>query len=231
MLEVRDLTVTYPGREDPVLDRVSFTAAPGVLAVTGPSGSGKTSLLRCLSGSLRPCSGEAVIDGVRIATPRPTGHEFKFRTRSTEAVQARVAMVFQEYRLVDFLTVRENILLARELHRLPADGSKVSNLLDLVGIGELGGRYPRTLSGGQAQRVAIARALVMEPKLLLADEPTGALDRRNSDMVAGLFRDLGQSTGIPVVLATHDPRVARCAQKIVEITGDGRLKPRGEVAL
>lgn len=223
MLEVSDLTMAYPGQDVRVLDAVSFSAGPGVLAVIGPSGSGKTTLLRCLAGSLRPSGGSIRIGGRPIEVPTEHGRGLRLHMSRSQGTAANVAMVYQDYRLVGFLTVKENVSLSRELHGMPEDPSRIAELLERVGIGQLADRYPSTLSGGQAQRAAIARALAVDPQLLLADEPTGALDRTNSDLVAGLFHELGLEGGIPVILATHDPRVAQCAQSVVELTGDGRM--------
>lgn len=212
-LVVDAVRVHYPGADRPVLDGVSFAAGPGVTALVGASGSGKTTLLRCIAGAQRPDAGTVVLSGGPVE-PSP-GH-----------ADPRVAVVFQDYRLVDFLTVGENLRLARELRALPRDPEASRRVLAAVGLAGFEGRRLETLSGGQLQRVAIARAFVVEPRLLLADEPTGALDRATSDVVAGLLHQLGDGLGVPVLIATHDLAVASGARRVLELPGDGRLHER-----
>jgi putative ABC transport system ATP-binding protein len=144
------------------------------------------------------------------------------RPARTRAGDPRVALVHQDYRLVPFLTVRENLELAMELRSLPPDGNSVAPALAQVGLAGFQDRSPITLSGGEQQRVAIARALVTRATVLLADEPTGALDARNSAAVAEIFGRLGRLPGMTVLVATHDRDVA-CAFPSVGHLKDGHL--------
>lgn len=214
MLEVTGLSVRYPASEHPVLAGIDLVVGAGVTAVVGASGSGKTTLLRCIAGAQNSDAGTVRLDGQLIDASNGSGGD------------RRVGLIFQDYRLVEFLTVMENVRLARELRELPRDDARVSELLQAVGLAGFEGRRLHTLSGGQLQRVGIARALAVEPLLLLADEPTGALDRSNSDVVAELLHALGRTAGIPVLIATHDLRIARTAARVVELPGDGSLIER-----
>lgn len=214
MLAVTDLVVRFPGNQFPLLDGISFSAGTGAIALMGASGSGKTTLFRCLSGLQAAESGSITVDGDPISPSKASG-----------GIDERVSVIFQDYRLVDFLTVGENLKLARELRGLSPD-SKEDSILDAVGLKGFGSRELRTLSGGQLQRVAIARALSLNPSLILADEPTGALDRDNSERIARLLKMIGDDRGIPVLIATHDARVASHCDHVLELPGDGTLRER-----
>lgn len=133
----------------------------------------------------------------------------------------RFSVVHQDYRLVSFLTVLENIRLSCELHNVDVSGSRLDTLLSMVGLQDFEDRRIQTLSGGEKQRVAISRALASSPSVLLADEPTGALDRKNSDNVSHLLREISKTSRIPVVLATHDEKVASVADQLIRLVGDG----------
>jgi putative ABC transport system ATP-binding protein len=195
MLRCRDIRVGYGKGEQRTtpLRELSLEVDERPCVVMGPSGSGKTTLLRVLAGLQAPDAGTVELDGLEITVGTTT---------------PGLAMIHQDYRLVDFLTVEENLQLAAEMRGLPLDGSAVADTLDLVGLGGLGGRWPTTLSGGEQQRVAIARALVTDSRVLLADEPTGALDRNNTTAIGELLLRLGTERGIHVVIATHDPSLA-----------------------
>lgn len=212
MLSLANLSVHYPGADAPVIREIERTIGPGSVALMGSSGSGKSTLLRCIAGLQIPGQGCINLDGKAIAS------------RSRESADPRVAMVFQDHRLVDFLTVDENIRLALELrgHR-PVDSS-ISAWLERVGLAGYGNRPLSTLSGGQLQRVGIARALALEPRLLLADEPTGSLDRTTSDRIISLLTGIARDLSIPVLIATHDPLVAAACDLVLELPGDGSLR-------
>ena len=181
-----------------------------LVAITGPSGSGKSTLLQVVSGLERPDAGEITVDGERIDA---LGRDAlaRFRRRS-------VGIVFQFFNLIDSLTVHENValpaLVAGERRRT-AD-VRARDLLDLLGLADKGGASPTVLSGGQRQRLAIARALANEPSLLLADEPTGALDSDGSREILELFRRLHRG-GQTIVIVTHDAEVAAAAGRVVEL--------------
>jgi putative ABC transport system ATP-binding protein len=200
-----------------VLESIDLEIARGAfVALMGPSGSGKTTLLNLLAGIDSPTSGHLVVDGRELGGLSP-GALAQWRAAS-------VGYVFQLYHLVPVLTAYENVELPlylqpigrRERHR------RVSEALEAVGIAERHAHFPRQLSGGQEQRVAIARAIVTRPALLLADEPTGDLDRSAAagimDLLGRLHRDMGQT----IVMVTHDPATANHAQRLVRLD-KGRL--------
>jgi ABC-type lipoprotein export system ATPase subunit len=197
MITLDHVTVQYP--DVTPLDQVDLTFGPGTTAVMGPSGSGKSTLLRVISGMQRPAAGGVAIDGVAVAAA-------SWRS----AGDPRVSLVHQDYRLVPFLTVEQNMLLAAELRGVRRSGADVGAMLERVGLpSSMGRRPPTKLSGGQQQRVAIARALLAGTPVLLADEPTGALDVDNTERIADILVELGRRDGLVVVVATHDPRVAQ----------------------
>jgi putative ABC transport system ATP-binding protein len=211
VIELADVVVDY-GTAMP-LAGVSVTLAGGGTAVVGPSGSGKSTLLRVIAGTQTPTRGSVTVDG------RPVR-----RASWATPSDARVAMVHQDYRLVPFLTVRENVLLAAELRGVPCDAAAVeAGLLRVMLEPELADRMPSTLSGGQQQRVAIARALAAGASVIVADEPTGALDVENTRRVADILATLGERDGLTVVVATHDPSVASRMQQCLALDG-GALK-------
>jgi putative ABC transport system ATP-binding protein len=188
----------------------------------GPSGSGKSTLLNLVAGLDRPTSGSVRVDGVEL-------------TRLGEAELARyrrtkVGLVFQFFNLLNNLTVLDNVAVPAELAglgRREARGRALA-LLEELGLAEQARSFPARLAGGQRQRVAVARALVNRPPLLLADEPTGALDRRSGEQVMDLLAELNRA-GQTILLVTHDPRLAeRCASRVVTlvdgaVAGDGAL--------
>ncbi len=189
---------TGPGRTV-ALDDVSLGLQPGEsLALTGPSGSGKSTLIRVLAGLQVPDRGTVSLGTERLSVKN-----------ALEMRRNHIGLVFQDYRLVPFLSAEENILLANEMSRRPKPASAdVDALLNGLGLGDLRHRPCHTLSGGEQQRVAIARALIGRPRVILADEPTGALDGKNSADVAGLLSGLATTYGVAVVVATHDRDVA-----------------------
>jgi putative ABC transport system ATP-binding protein len=198
------------------LDDVSLRVRAGeFVAVMGPSGSGKSTLLRLAGGLERPTSGRVLLAGRDLALLSEAG--------LTEARRRQVGFVFQEANLIASLTAAENVALALELDgvRPKAAMAGARGLLDSLGLGAVGRRLPGQLSGGEQQRVAIARAVVGGRSLLLADEPTGALDGLTGETVVGLLHQRCQ-TGCAVVLATHNVRHAAWADRVVFLA-DGRL--------
>jgi putative ABC transport system ATP-binding protein len=203
-----DVTVSYGDRR--VLDGLSAELA-GTVAVMGPSGSGKSTLLRLVAGRQAADSGSVLVDDLPVA-----------QASWSSPGDERIATIHQDYQLVPFLTVEENLRLGREARRLPTHADVLSDSLEMVGLDrEVCSRMPGTLSGGERQRVAIARAVLLEPVVLLADEPTGALDVTTTQLVADVLVDLHVRTGITVVVATHDPTVAARMSGLVRLV-DGR---------
>lgn len=199
------------------LDGLSLTIRAGeAVAVMGPSGSGKSTLLNMIAGLDRPTSGSVVVHGSDLGALDETGLAL-FRRR-------RIGMIFQFFNLLDDLSALDNVALAAQLTGTSA-GQARARALEL--FGELGitnrkNVYPAQLSGGERQRVAVARALMNRPALLLADEPTGALDSRSGEQVMDLLLDLNQ-IGQTLLLVTHDERLAtRCATRLIEVA-DGRI--------
>jgi putative ABC transport system ATP-binding protein len=217
VIRLNGVTRTYQAGAPAALAGVSLTVAAGeVVAVMGPSGSGKSTLLNLIAGLDRPDAGTVAVAGQRIDRLSETALA-RFRAR-------RVGIIFQFFNLLDDLTVVDNVLLPAQLagaSRRQAR-ARAGELLDRMGLGKHYQDYPARLSGGQRQRVAIARALVNSPALLLADEPTGALDTASGEEIGRLLRELNEG-GQTLVLVTHDPALAaRYAARAVRIV-DGRV--------
>ena len=199
----------------PALQGVSLAVDAGeVVAVTGPSGSGKSTLLHCLAGLVVPDAGRVSLDG----TPLPS------RTRARTILRRRtIGIVLQFGQLVPELTALENVALPLLLERVDRDtaATRAAAWLDRLDVREVADARPRDMSGGQAQRVAIARALVSSPRVVLADEPTGALDTVSGERALGALVAATRETGAALVLVTHDNRVAAAAEREVVLV-DGR---------
>lgn len=205
MLYLNNITRSFPQR-GVVLDKLSLEIAEGdSVAVTGPSGSGKTTLLNIIGLLDRPDSGEVVFRGESVSG-YDAGRSAAYRNRN-------IGFVFQDHLLLPYLTVRENILLP--LLANPGDmGIRdvsckyAEELMERTGISPLQDKYPFSISGGEAQRVTLVRALVNKPALLLADEPTGSLDRNNAGILGRLLVELNAETGVTIILATHSLSLA-----------------------
>jgi putative ABC transport system ATP-binding protein len=217
LIQLSGVTKRYEDDGQPALQEVSLEVAPGeAVAVMGPSGSGKSTLLNLIAGLDRPSSGTVTVAGQRIDRLSETGLA-RFRRQ-------QIGMIFQFFNLLDDLTVADNVLLPAQLAGMPRRQARAraDQLLATLRIEEHKDAYPGRLSGGERQRVAIARALVNGPALLLADEPTGALDTLTGEEIGMLLRDLNAS-GQTLVLVTHNPDLAgHYASRIVQIT-DGRI--------
>lgn len=203
-----------------VLAGLDLTLAPGAfVALLGPSGSGKSTLLNLASGIDRPDRGEVRVAGRDI-------HEMSERDR-TLFRRDHIGFVFQFFNLIPTLTVEENLLLPLELagRTEPQDRTRVRELLARVGLADRAGAWPDRLSGGEQQRVAVARSLAHRPSLVLADEPTGNLDRATGDRVLDLLEELVRDAGTTLVMVTHSESAAARADRILELSG-GRLEPR-----
>ena len=202
-------TYTRGGTEVSVLRDLSFTIpASTFLAIMGPSGSGKSTLLNVMAGIDRPTSGSVVVAGTRL-DDLSEGDMARWRAR-------HIGYVFQSYNLIPVLTAAENVELPLLLTHLPRQERRehVKTALRLVGLAERMDHYPRQLSGGQEQRVGLARAIVSDPTMILADEPTGNLDRESAEDILTLFGRLNRELGKTIVMVTHDPRAAERAQMI-----------------
>lgn len=214
-LQASDLSLDVPGRR--LLNEVGFIVGSGeCLALIGPSGSGKTSLLNCLCGINSPTSGSVRVNGVNLASLR-------FSERSAFRLQ-HIGMVFQFGELLPELSVLENVALPGRLvglHRFDAE-RQASEWLNLLGLDGQSDAHPDELSGGEIQRTGIARALVHRPGLVLADEPTGALDEQNTKRIAELLAGVAKESGAAVIVATHDPLVASTADRVLRLR-DGTL--------
>jgi putative ABC transport system ATP-binding protein len=218
MLTMTGLTKTY--RTDTVettaLDSIDLDIADGeFVAIMGPSGCGKSTLLNVMGMLDSPTGGSYVFNGHEVAGLS--------ETQLADTRKANIGFIFQSFNLVDELTVRENVELALLYHNIPAAErrSRVDKVLDKVGIAHRAKHRPTQLSGGQQQRVAVARALVGEPKLILADEPTGNLDTAHGEEVMRMLRQLNQE-GSTIVMVTHSPAHADFAGRIVNML-DGKI--------
>jgi putative ABC transport system ATP-binding protein len=217
LIRINNVTKVYQAGVAPALAAVSMSVAAGeVAAIMGPSGSGKSTLLNLIAGLDKPTSGTVHVAGQRIDALGETALA-KFRSR-------HVGIIFQFFNLLDDLTVEDNVLLPAQLagaSRRKAR-ARAGELLERMGIGKQRDDYPARLSGGQRQRVAIARALVNSPELLLADEPTGALDTATGQEIGKLLTELN-AAGQTLVLVTHDPALARqYAARTIQIV-DGQV--------
>ncbi|MFH8445593.1 ABC transporter ATP-binding protein [Streptomyces sp. NPDC018026] len=216
LIDVREARKAY-GDGPPALDGLTLRVRAGeALAVLGPSGSGKSTLLNLIAGLDRPTSGTVTVDGRRI--------DELGETASARYRRKRIGMVFQFFNLLDDLTVTDNVLLPAQLSGTARGraASRAAELLDQLGIARHARAYPGRLSGGERQRVAVARALMNRPALLLADEPTGALDTASGTEVRELLRELN-ADGQTIVLVTHDLALAEsCATRTIELV-DGRI--------
>lgn len=214
LIECRSLTRTYRrGNEliTPLNELDLDIEAGGFVALMGPSGSGKTTLLNLLAGIDRPTSGTLTIADESLTT-RSRGALAAWRS-------THVGYIFQLYNLIPVLTAYENVelpLLLQPLSRRQRH-ERVSSALEQVGIADRHAHYPRQLSGGQEQRVAIARAIVTEPTILLADEPTGDLDRESATSVMELLSRLNRELGRTIVMVTHDPRTTEWAKTVLHL--------------
>lgn len=185
--------------------------AGAFLALMGPSGSGKTTLLNMLAGIDRPTAGELIIDGKDIAKIS--------RSALANWRSEYIGYIFQLYNLVPVLNAYENVELPLLLHNLSRKErhEKVCTALELVGLANRYTHYPRQLSGGQEQRVAIARAIVTDPKIIVADEPTGDLDAESAVAIMGLLTDLNEQLGKTLIMVTHDAKCATYANKTLHL--------------
>ena len=208
-VSLQDVKKTYGVGEATIhaADGVSFEIEKGEFAViVGPSGAGKTTVLNILGGMDRASSGHVWVDGRDVAQFSPR--------QLTQYRREDIGFVFQFYNLVQNLTALENVELALQICKDPLDAATV---LREVGLAERAGNFPARLSGGEQQRVSIARALAKKPKLLLCDEPTGALDYQTGKAILKLLQDTCREKGMTVVVITHNSAIAPMADRVIEI--------------
>jgi putative ABC transport system ATP-binding protein len=214
VIELKNVTRVYPARAEAsggsirALDDFSLSLAPGEwIAIMGPSGSGKSTLVNLIGCLDRPTSGEIWLDGENIAS---------ISNAELNRVRAeKIGFIFQQFHLIPYLTALENVMLAQYFHSM-TDEQEALQSLERVGLKERAHHLPSQLSGGEQQRVCIARALINDPRIVLADEPTGNLDAVNEEIVLRLLRELHRQ-GRTIVMVTHDPVVARLADRRIEL--------------
>ena len=216
-----DLTKTYnSGVEVHALSNVNFEMEKGdLVAIIGDSGSGKSTLLHLLAGVDKPTSGDIFIQDKNIT---------KFNKDEMTVFRRRnIGVVYQFFNLIPNINVRKNILLPLLLDNKKVDEEYLKEILSILGIEGKLDRYPKQLSGGEQQRVAIARSLITRPAIVLADEPTGNLDRKNSEEIIGLFRLVNKRLNSTIMIITHDEKVANSCDKVYRMV-DGRLNFLGD---
>lgn len=218
MIEVKDLTKSYEqSTGQAILNGISFTLADGQFAaIMGASGSGKSTLLNLIAGLDRPTSGHVLVNGTNISA-LSEADSARYRRKS-------IGFVYQFFNLLQQLTVLNNVVLPAQLAGMPTKlaRARAMELLDQLGVVDKAREYPARISGGQRQRVAIARALMNRPAVLLADEPTGALDSRSGEQVMGVLAEIHRA-GQSVIMVTHDALLAaNYAERVIKLR-DGRI--------
>lgn len=216
-LQIRGLSKSFSQGEDrvEVLKDVNTEIRSGeIVAIVGQSGSGKSTLLSLLAGLDQPDQGQILVDGKDIA-PMDQKQITEFRGQN-------IGIVFQQYHLVSHLTALENVMLPLEILKKPDVEKSAENLLLQMGLQSRLHQFPSKMSGGECQRVAIARALVVQPKILLADEPSGNLDTHTGDKVMDIFFEAARKSKITTILVTHSELLARRCQRVLRLS-EGRL--------
>lgn len=224
ILKVVDLKKVYGKDYSEViaLDGVSFEVEKGeFVAITGTSGSGKSTLMHLIGGVDVPTSGEIIVDGVSVHS--------QSEKELTLYRRKKVSMIYQFFNLLPMLNVRDNITLPVELDSRSVEENRLLDVLKTLGIPDKEFYYPNQLSGGQQQRVAIARALITQPSILLADEPTGNLDSKNTLEIMELFKLSNQKFGQTILIVTHDEKVAAMCRRIIQIEDGKIVKDTGAV--
>lgn len=216
LIKVKNLTKIYKDGDEKIvaLDNVSFDLGPGEdLAIIGPSGSGKTTLLELMAGLNSATSGSVLIDNRRV--DKGSDKEVsEFRNK-------KMGFIFQMMHLQDYLTAEENVMLPMLVAGIDIESArtKSQDLLKQVGLEHRLTHLPGKMSGGEMQRVAFARSLANTPKIVMADEPTGKLDKKNSEKLIDLLRGIAKEKGISVIVITHDPSVAKKFGRVITIDG------------
>lgn len=222
IIQVENITKVYRiGKVDvPALRGVSFEVEPGeFVSIVGPSGSGKSTLFYLMGGLTRASSGRVLIDGADFAQ-MSDGQRTEMRKR-------KIGFVFQKFNLLPTLSAKDNIEIAREIAGRNGDRDFEQRVTQMLGIADRMGHRPAEMSGGEQQRVALARALINHPAIVLADEPTGNLDSKNSEIVLKMLRDANQKFGQTVLMITHNPEAASIGDRIIHMR-DGLIVTAAE---
>jgi putative ABC transport system ATP-binding protein len=216
ILRAENVSKVYRGEHEvQALDQVNLSVEKGsLLAIVGDSGSGKSTLLHILGGVDRPTSGRVFVQGTDI-TELPESQMSVFRRRN-------IGIIYQFFNLIPNINVRKNICLPLLLDQRVPDEGYYQEVIQTLGIADKQRRFPNELSGGEQQRVAIARSLISRPAVILADEPTGNLDRRNTNEIVSLFKLVNKSFKATIILITHNEKVALACDKVCTMV-DGRL--------
>ena len=210
MIDLKDVSKAYPNGVH-ALNHVNLHIDKGEFVyVIGATGSGKSTLIKVLNGEEVPDEGAVIVDGINVGA---------LKHRKVPYYRRNVGCVFQDYRLLPKLTVFENIAFALEVVGMPRKQirKRVMEVLELVDLKEKARSYPDELSGGQQQRVTIGRAIANKPKVLIADEPTGNLDSKNSHEILSLFKELNEKEGVSILMVTHDSKIASYSSKLLYI--------------
>ena len=223
MIDIERLSLSYPGREGPVwaLRDIDLKVSAGeVFGIIGHSGAGKSTLIRLINGLERPSAGTVTTDGEDVGALDAAG---------LRALRRRVGMIFQHFNLLSSKTVAQNVAYPLKVAGVPQAqvGPKVAELLARVGLSDHAAKYPAQLSGGQKQRVGIARALAARPEVLFCDEATSALDPATTEQILDLLKLINQTTGVTVVLITHESEVVRRICDSAALMADGRIVEEG----
>ncbi|MZG31677.1 MAG: ABC transporter ATP-binding protein [Nitrospinae bacterium] len=217
MIEITNLVKTLHGggHKVEILKSLDLTVPTGqFLAITGQSGSGKTTLLSLIAGLDTPTNGQIVIDGQDMT---------KLNEDELAILRGkRFGFIFQNFHLIPTLTALENVVLSAELNNTPSATKKANDLLGTVGLGDRLHHYPAQLSGGEQQRLSLARAFINEPDIVLADEPTGNLDTKNSEHIIELILELHRVKQATIILVTHELHVAKRSERILTLA-DGQI--------
>jgi len=214
LITLENVSKIYDG-DVRALDDVSLEIKHGEwVSIMGPSGSGKSTMLNLIGCMDTPSKGVVKIDGIDISKLN--------KKELTKVRREKIGLVFQQFHLVPYLTAVENVMVAQYYHSM-ADEEEAVKALERVGLGHRANHLPKELSGGEQQRVCIARALINYPKLILADEPTGNLDKENEQIVVDLFEELHQQ-GHSILMVTHDPKVGQLAQRQIILEHGKKLE-------
>ena len=210
MIKLENVTKVYKTGVRAVNDMSLTIDAGEFVYVIGPTGAGKSTFIKLLYREEKATRGKVIVDGTDVS---------RIKNSKVPYFRRRIGVVFQNYRLLPKKTVFENVAFALEVTNTPKTEirKKVRNVLELVGLEDKANSFPHELSGGQQQRVAIARAIVNQPKVLIADEPTGNLDSHTSHEILEIFKELNDQDGVSILMVTHDPMIASYSQKLLYI--------------
>lgn len=218
-VSIRNLTKYYPGQEHPAVDKINLTVAKGqMLALLGPSGCGKTTTLRMIAGLITPSGGEICINGINLT--------------SLPIHKRGIGMVFQSYALFPHMTVAQNVAFGLQMRKVPRTecDRRVKQALEMVKLADQGSKKVTQLSGGQQQRIALARALVVEPSVLLLDEPLSNLDAKLRDAMRAEIKDIQRRTGVTTVMVTHDQDEALSVADKIAVMSAGKVEQTGNAS-